>query len=65
MAEEQEWYFNTVTGEPEQGMISPSSHRMGPYASREDALHAWDIVRRRNREWDNDDKQWNQWDEKQ
>ena len=30
---EKQWYFNTVTEQPELGMISPASHRMGPYLS--------------------------------
>ena len=34
---EKQWYFNTVTEQPELGMISPASHRMGPYRTREDA----------------------------
>ena len=38
---EKQWYFNTVTEQPELGMISPASHRMGPYRTREDALDAW------------------------
>ena len=37
---EKQWYFNTVTEQPELGMISPASHRMGPYRTREDALDA-------------------------
>ena len=28
---EKQWYFNTVTEQPELGMVSPASHRMGPY----------------------------------
>ncbi|MCH4210036.1 MAG: hypothetical protein LKF57_08125 [Bifidobacterium sp.] len=58
-----QWYYNTVTGQPEQGMVSPIDQRMGPYDSREDALRAWEIVRRRNQKWDNDDRQWNRWSE--
>lgn len=54
----EEWYFNTVTGEPELGKISPISRRMGPYRSREEALKAWDIVRERNRKWDRQDAVW-------
>ena len=38
---EKQWYFNTVTEQPELGMISPASHRMGPYRTREDALDEW------------------------
>ena len=44
---EKQWYFNTVTEQPELGMISPASHRMGPYRTREDALDAWKIVQER------------------
>ena len=32
-------------------MLSPSSHRMGPYKTREDALEAWKIVKERNALW--------------
>ena len=45
---EKQWYFNTVTEQPELGMVSPASHRMGPYKTREDALDAWKIVQERN-----------------
>ena len=47
MADKQ-WYFNMVTGQPEYGMISPDSQRMGPYRTRQDALDAWKIVKERN-----------------
>ena len=46
---EKQWYFNTVTEQPELGMISPASHRMGPYKTREDALDAWKIVQQMGR----------------
>ena len=42
---EKQWYFNTVTEQPELGMISPASHRMGPYNTREDALAIFLILR--------------------
>ena len=68
-----QWYFNTVTEQPELGMISPASHRMGPYRTREDALdeqrmgpyktkedaeHAWDIVVDRNARWEEENRRW-------
>ena len=52
------WYFNTVRNEPELGPVSPIGQRMGPYRSREEALHAWDIVRERNRRWERQDAEW-------
>ena len=64
---EKQWYFNTVTEQPELGMISPASHRMGPYKTREDALDAWKIVQERNIKWEEQDREWKRWssDEKQ
>ena len=53
---EKQWYFNTVTEQPELGMISPASHRMGPYKTREDALDAWKIVQERNIKWEEQDR---------
>ncbi|KAB7790125.1 hypothetical protein [Bifidobacterium leontopitheci] len=57
------WYFNTKTEQPELGMISPSTHRMGPYKTRQDALDAWKIAKERNLTWDEVDRQWNKWDD--
>ena len=54
------WYFNTVTGRPEQGKLSPQDRRMGPYHSRQEALDAWKIAKRRNKEWDEEDRRWRQ-----
>lgn len=56
---EKQWYFNTVTEQPELGPKSPIGQRMGPYKTRDDAVHAWDIVKSRNAEWDAQDQQWN------
>ena len=56
-----EWYFNTVTGRAELGPKSPVGHRMGPYATREDALDAWRIVHERNLVWDEQDRAWRRW----
>ena len=58
---EKQWYFNTVTEQPELGMISPASHRMGPYRTREDALDAWKIVQERNLKWEEQDREWKRW----
>ena len=60
---EKQWYFNTVTEQPELGMVSPASHRMGPYKTREDALDAWKIVQERNLKWEEQDREWKRWSE--
>ena len=59
--ERAQWYVNTVTGEPELGMKSPVTQRMGPYASREDAMRAFQIAEERNALWDAETKAWNRW----
>ena len=58
-----QWYYNTITGEPELGPQSPTGQRMGPYATREDALDAWQIAKKRNNRWDDEDKAWARWGE--
>nr|DAZ12229.1 MAG TPA: protein of unknown function (DUF4170) [Caudoviricetes sp.] len=58
---EKQWYFTPVPEQPELGMISPASHRMGPYRTREDALDAWKIVQERNLKWEEQDREWKRW----
>ena len=49
--EKNQWYYNTVKQRAEYGKISPIEQRMGPYKTKEDAEHAWDIVVDRNAKW--------------
>ncbi|WP_324651103.1 hypothetical protein [Georgenia sp. H159] len=53
-----EWYYNTRTGEVEQGKKSGSLHRMGPYPTREAATEAYERAADRNEAWDAADKAW-------
>lgn len=46
-----EWWYNTRTGEVEEGMKSPAIDRAGPFSSREEALRAPDIIAERSRRW--------------
>ncbi|BDR54758.1 hypothetical protein KIMH_08690 [Bombiscardovia apis] len=58
-----EWYFNTSSGQAEQGKLSPLEQRMGPYPSKEAAEQAWKIAQQRNKKWEEDNKKWKQsWD---
>jgi hypothetical protein len=52
MSDDQRWWYclRHHTVEPEAGC--PGKDRLGPYATREEAEHALDTVRRRNEEWD-------------
>lgn len=45
--EHPEFWFNTKTGEVEVGFQSAASYRIGPFASREEAQRALEIVRER------------------
>lgn len=56
--EKNQWYYNTVKQRAEYGKISPIEQRMGPYKSKEDAEHAWDIVVDRNAKWDEENRSW-------
>lgn len=46
-----QWWYNTRTGEVEEGMVSPAIDRAGPFDTREEALHAPDLIAERARKW--------------
>lgn len=56
-ANKQYWY-NPTTGEVEEGLQSPWTDRMGPYASRDDAQRALDKAAHRTEDWDEEDRRW-------
>ena len=56
MGAEREFYYNTSTGEVEEGKVSDWSGRMGPYPTREAAEHALDRAASRSRAWDEEDE---------
>jgi len=45
------WWFNTKTGEVEEGAKSLGSDRNGPFATREEAQRAPEIAAERARRW--------------
>lgn len=52
------YYYNTKTGEVEQGLVSDWSDRMGPYPTREAAASALSTAAQRNRDWDAEERAW-------
>jgi hypothetical protein len=50
-----DFWFNTETHEVEDGRKSDWSKLMGPYASREEAAHAFDKAKARTEAWDAED----------
>ena len=45
------FWYNLVTGEVEQGFESPAIDRAGPFATREEAAKAPELLRERSRAW--------------
>lgn len=50
-----EWYYNIRTGEVEEGKQSLASELDGPFACREDAARAPEIIAERARKWAEED----------
>ncbi len=46
-----EWWYNHVTGEVEEGPQSLATDRDGPFATKEDAARAPEIIAERARKW--------------
>lgn len=46
-----EWYYNIRTGEVEEGKQSNAADLDGPFATREDAARATEIIAERARRW--------------
>lgn len=56
-----EWWYNTRTGEVEEGPQSLQFDRVGPFESREDALRAPEIIAERSRAWAAEDAAEDDW----
>jgi hypothetical protein len=56
MDEDQSWWYCLKHATVEHGPGCPGKDRLGPFASREEAARALEIVHERNREWDTADE---------
>jgi hypothetical protein len=54
-SDEQYWYDDR-TGEVEKGMLSPAAHRIGPFATAEEAAKAPQRLRERAQQWAAEDR---------
>ena len=52
MDEDQSWWYCLKHAAVEHGPGCPGKDRLGPFASREEAARALEIVHERNQEWD-------------
>jgi hypothetical protein len=50
-----EWFYNIRTGEVEEGKQSLASDLDGPFATREEAARAPEIIAERSRKWAEDE----------
>ena len=55
------YYYNLETRQVEQGKVSSYDNRIGPYDTREEAEHALEIAKERNRVADAYDEQDDRW----
>ena len=61
MSEQPQFFFNVSTGQVEElANKSQSKDLLGPYATREEAASALQTARRRTEEWDEEDRRWNE-----
>lgn len=50
-SDEQKYWYNVLTGQVEQGMISPAADRVGPFDTEADAARAPETWRERSQAW--------------
>jgi hypothetical protein len=55
--EEQEYWFNTKTGEVEQGKQTLAFYRIGPFKTRGEAEHALETLAKRSSEWKEEEQE--------
>ena len=56
-----QYWYNVRTHEVEEDAMSDWTQLIGPYATREEAEHALEKVKERNRAWDPSDRDGNGW----
>lgn len=50
------YWFNTRTGEVEEGQLSLAQYRIGPFETREEAERALEVIAERAKAWNNEDE---------
>ena len=55
MSEQKNFWYNTRTGEVEEGPQSLGTDRIGPFATRDEAARALEIVAARAKQWNDED----------
>jgi hypothetical protein len=52
MSDDDDWWYCLTHNTVEHGAGCPGKDRLGPYATKEEAENALELVRERNQEWD-------------
>jgi hypothetical protein len=52
---ERKWWYNSKTGDVEQGFVSPALQRIGPFDTREEAQNALQKLRENSEKWARED----------
>ena len=58
---EDKCWYSLKTGKVERGPGSPTKDRLGPYPDRASAEAALERARQRNEQWEEEDREWNEW----
>lgn len=58
MSDERRWYYCLKHGRAEAGPGCPGRHRLGPYATEDEALNALEHARERTERWDAENEEW-------
>lgn len=58
---DQKYWYNSVTGEVEFGMISPSADRIGPFDTEAEAAAAPELLRKRSEAWAEEEAAEDRW----
>lgn len=58
------YWYNSVTGEVESGMLSPSIDRIGPFDTEAEAHRAPEVLKERSRAWAEEEAAEQGWDAK-
>ena len=53
-----EYWYNTESGQVEEGKRSSWTNLLGPFATRAEAEQALSTAKARNEEWDREDEEW-------